>query len=149
MRDIRPDPLRRIRTARSSIYSGSFKIQLPYPQVLSPKSSFIPRACDLGKILPSSFPEFLGLSSLKSKINELDFIPSPLSLSLSPLLEALLLANRPFLQRSELTKRDLMGVFARSQIADYYVLGDIHHKHHRHDCQYVSRAFCKRYTCKH
>ena len=85
IRDIIPVPLRRVKTTRSSIHSHPFQVSLPNPQILSHKSSFIPRTCNIWNILPSScFPESYKLPSFKSKINKLDLISlSPLSLLLS------------------------------------------------------------------
>ena len=75
IRDINPVPLRRFRTTRSSTHSHPFQVSRPTSRTLSQKSSFIPRACNLWKVLPSScFPEFYNLPSFKSKINKLDLI---------------------------------------------------------------------------
>ena len=75
IRDIIPVPLRRVRTTRSSTHSRPFQVSLPNPRTLSHKSSFIPRACNLWNVLPSScFPESYNLPSFKSKINKLDLI---------------------------------------------------------------------------
>ena len=52
--DIIPVPLRRLRTTRSSTHSHPFQVSLPNPRTLSHKSSFIPRKCNFGSILPSS-----------------------------------------------------------------------------------------------
>ena len=74
-REIIPVPLRRVRTTRSSTHSHPFKVSLPNPRTLSHKSSFIPRACNLWNVLPSScFPESYNFPSFKSKINKLDLI---------------------------------------------------------------------------
>ena len=68
--------LRRVRTTRSSTHSLPFQASLPNPRNLSLKSSFIPRTCNIWKVLPSScFPESYILPSFKSKINKLDLIP--------------------------------------------------------------------------
>ena len=75
IREIIPVPVRRVRTSRSSTHSHPFQVSLPTSQTLSHKSSFIPRACNLWNILPSSsFPESYNLPSFKSKINKLDLI---------------------------------------------------------------------------
>ena len=75
IRDITPVPLRRFRTTRSSTRSHPFQVSLPASRTLSHKSSFIPRACNLWNILPSScFPDSYNLPSFKFKINKLDFI---------------------------------------------------------------------------
>ena len=75
IRDIIPVPLRRVRTIRSSTHSHPFQVSLPNPRTLSHKSSFIPRACNLWNILPSSScPESYSLQPFKSKINKLDLI---------------------------------------------------------------------------
>ena len=88
IRDIVPVPLRRVRTTRSSTHSHPFQVSLPNPRTLSPKSSFIPRTCNLWNVLPSScFPESYNLPSFKSKMIKLDVISlSPLSCSLSSFL---------------------------------------------------------------
>ena len=75
IRDVIPVPLRRVRTTRSSTHSHPFHVSLPNPRTLSQKSSFNPKTCNLWNVLPSScFPELYNLSSLKSKINQLDLI---------------------------------------------------------------------------
>ena len=75
IRDIIPVPLRRVRTTRSSTHSHPFQVSLPNPRILSHKSSFIPRTCNLWNVLPSSrFPESYNLPSFKSKITKLDLI---------------------------------------------------------------------------
>ena len=75
IRDIIPVPLRRARTTRSSTHSHPFQVSLPTSRTLSHKLSFIPRACNLWNILPSScFHESYNLPSFKSKINQLDLI---------------------------------------------------------------------------
>ena len=50
------------------------QVSLPNPGTLSHKSSCIPRACNLWKVLPSCFPESYNLPSFKSIINKLDLI---------------------------------------------------------------------------
>ena len=58
IRDIIPVPLRHVRTTRGSTHSHPFQVSLPNPRTLSHKSSFIPKACKLWNVLPSScFPE--------------------------------------------------------------------------------------------
>ena len=74
-RDIIPVPLRRFRTTRSSTHSNLFQVSLPTSRTPSHKLSFIPRTCNLWKVLPSScFPESYNLPSLKSNVNKLDLI---------------------------------------------------------------------------
>ena len=81
IRGIIPVPLRRVRTTRSSTYSNPFQVSLPNPRTLSRKASFIPRACNLWNVLPSSyFPESYNLPNLKAKIDKLDLISLPLLL---------------------------------------------------------------------
>ena len=75
IRDIIPVPLRRVRTTRSSTHSHPFQVSLPTSRILSHKSSFIPRTCNLWNVLLSScFPESYKVPSFKSKINKLDLI---------------------------------------------------------------------------
>ena len=53
-----------------------FQVTLRSPRILSYKSSFIPRTCNLWNVLPSScFLESYSLPSFKSKTNKLDLIP--------------------------------------------------------------------------
>ena len=47
IKNIIPDPVRHVRTTRSSIYSHPFQATLPNPRTLSHKSSFIPRSSQL------------------------------------------------------------------------------------------------------
>ena len=64
-KNIIPDPVRCVRTTRSSTYSHSFQVTLPNPRTLSHKSSFIPRTSQLWNSLPpTTFPESYNLSSL-------------------------------------------------------------------------------------
>ena len=74
IRDIIPVPLRRVRTTISSNLSHPFQVSLPTSRTLSLKSSFIPRTCNLWKVLPPCFPEPYKLPSFKSRINKLDLI---------------------------------------------------------------------------
>ena len=75
IKNIIPDPVRRVRTTRSSTYSHPFKVTLPNPQTLSHKSSFIPRTSQLWNLLtPTTFPESYNLSSFKSNINKIDLL---------------------------------------------------------------------------
>ena len=75
IRDIIPVPLRHVRSTRSSTHSYPSQVYLPNLLTLSCKSSFIPRTCNLWKVLPSSwFPESYNLLSFKSKINQFDLI---------------------------------------------------------------------------
>ena len=81
IREIIPVPLRRVRTTRSSPHSHPFQISLLTSRILSHKSSFISRTCNLWNVLPSScLPESYNLPSFKLKINKHDLIfLSPLS----------------------------------------------------------------------
>ena len=75
IKNIIPDPVRRVRTTRSSTYSHSFQVTLPIPRTLAHKSSFIPRTSQLWNSLPpTTFPVPYNLSSSKSNINKLDLI---------------------------------------------------------------------------
>ena len=47
IKNIFPDPVRRVRTTRSSTCSHPFQVTLPNPRTLSHKSSFIPRTSQL------------------------------------------------------------------------------------------------------
>ena len=75
IKNIVPDPVRRVRITRSSTYSHPFQVTLPNPRTLSHKSSFIPRTSQLWKSLPpTTFPESYNLSSFTSNINNLDLV---------------------------------------------------------------------------
>jgi len=75
IKNIIPDPVRRVRTTRSSTHSHPFQVTLLNPRTLSHKSSFIPRTSQLwNSLLPTTFPESYNLSSFKSNINKLDLI---------------------------------------------------------------------------
>ena len=75
IKNIIPDPARRVRTTRSSTYSHPFQVTLPNPRTLAHKSSFIPRTSQLWNSLPpTTFPESYNLSSFKSNINKLDLV---------------------------------------------------------------------------
>ena len=75
IKNIIPDPVRRIRTTRSSTYSHPFQVTLPNPRTLYHKSSFIPRTSQLWNSLPpTTFPESYNLSSFISNINKIDLI---------------------------------------------------------------------------
>ena len=70
-----PDPVRRVRTTRSSTYSHPFQVTLPNLRTLSHKSSFIPRTSQLWNSLPpTTFPESYNVSSFKSNTNKLDLV---------------------------------------------------------------------------
>ena len=70
-----PDPVKRVRTNRSSTYSHPFQVTLPDPRTLSHKSSFIPRTSHLWNSLPpTTFPESYNLSFFESNINKLDLV---------------------------------------------------------------------------
>ena len=75
IKNIIPDPVRRVRTTRSSTYSHTFQVTLPKPRTLSHKSFVIPRTSQLWNSLPPTiFPESYTLSSFKSNINKLDLV---------------------------------------------------------------------------
>ena len=75
IKNIIPDPMRRVRTTRSSTHSHSFQVTLPNPRTLAHKSSFIPRTSQLWNSLPpNTFPESYNLSSFKSNVNKLDLV---------------------------------------------------------------------------
>ena len=75
IKNIIPDPVRRVRTTRSSTYTHPFQVTLPNPRTLPHKSSFIPRTSQLWNSLqPTTFPESYNLSSFKSNINKLDLV---------------------------------------------------------------------------
>ena len=75
IKNIIPDPMRRVRTTRSSTHSHPFQVTLPNPRTLAHKSYFIPRTSQLWNSLPpTSFPESYNLSSLKSNVNKLDLV---------------------------------------------------------------------------
>ena len=75
IKNIIPDPVRRVRTTRGSTYSHPFQVTLPNPRTLSYKSSFIPRTSQLWNSLPpTTFPESYNFSSFKSNINKLDLV---------------------------------------------------------------------------
>ena len=70
IKNIIPDPVRRVRTTRSSTNSHPFQVTLPNPRTLAHKSSFIPRTSQLWNSLPlTTFPESYNLSSFKSNIS--------------------------------------------------------------------------------
>ena len=74
IKNIIPDPVRRVRTTRSSTYSHPFQVTLPNSRTLSHKSSFIPRTSHLWNSLPLfTFPESYNLPSFKSN-NKLDVV---------------------------------------------------------------------------
>ena len=75
IKNIIPDPVRRVRPTRSSTYSHAFQVTLLNPRTLAHKSPFIPRTSQLWNSLPpTTFPESYNLSSFKSIINKLDLI---------------------------------------------------------------------------
>ena len=70
-----PDPVRRVRTTRSSTHAHPFQVTLSNPRTLAHKLSFIPRTSQLWNSLPPiTFPESYNLSSFKSNINKLYFV---------------------------------------------------------------------------
>ena len=75
IKNIFPDPVKHVRTTRSSTYSHPFQVTLPNPQTLFHKSLFIPRTSQLWySFPPTTFPESYNLSSFKSNINKLDLV---------------------------------------------------------------------------
>jgi len=75
IKNIIPDPVRRVRTTRSSTYLHPFQVTFPNPRNLSRKSSFIPRTSRLWNSLPPTTSlESTNFSSFKSNINELDLV---------------------------------------------------------------------------
>ena len=75
IKNIIPDPVRRVRTTRSSIHSHPFQVTLPNPPTLAPKPSFIRRTSQQWNSLPpTTFPEPYNLSSFKSNISKFDLV---------------------------------------------------------------------------
>ena len=75
IKNVIPDPVRRLRATRSSTLSHPFQVTLPNPRTLAHKSSFIPRTSQLWNSLPpTTFPESYNLSSFKANINKLDLV---------------------------------------------------------------------------
>ena len=75
VKNIIPDPVKRVRTTRSSTYSHPFQVTLPNPRTLPHKSSFMPRTSQLwNSLTPTNCPESYSLSSFKSNINKLDLV---------------------------------------------------------------------------
>ena len=75
IKNIIPDPVRRVRTTRSSKHSQHFQATLPNPRTLANQSSSIPRTSQLWNSLPTTtFSESYNLSSFKSNINKLDLV---------------------------------------------------------------------------
>lgn len=74
--DITIDALRKFCTTRRLTCLHSFQISLPNPQILSHKSSFLPRTCNPRKeiCLLLSFHESYNLSFCKPRIKKLDFL---------------------------------------------------------------------------
>ena len=71
IKNIIPDPVRRVRTTRSSTYLHPFQVTLPNLRTLAHKSSFIPRTSQLwNSVPPTTFPESYNLSSFKSNTNK-------------------------------------------------------------------------------
>ena len=64
----------RMSTARRKKLLQMQLVSMPHPRILSRKSSFIPKACNLWNVLSSCFPESYNLPFFKSKINKLDLI---------------------------------------------------------------------------
>ena len=64
IKNIISDPVRGVRTTRSSTYFHPVQVTLPNPRTLSHKSSFIPRTTQLWSLLPpTTFPESFNLTS--------------------------------------------------------------------------------------
>ena len=75
IKNIIPDPMRRVRTTIISTDSHPFQVTLPNPRTLAHKSSFTTRTSQLWNSLPpTTFPESYNLSSCKSKVNKLDLV---------------------------------------------------------------------------
>ena len=75
IRNIIPDPVRRVCTTRSSTQSHPFQVMLPNPRTLGHKSSFIQRTSQLwNSFLSTAFLESYNLSRFKSNVNKLDLI---------------------------------------------------------------------------
>ena len=75
IKNIIPDPMRRVLTNRSSTHSHPFQVTLPNLRTLAHKSSFILRTSQLWNSMPSTtFPESYNLSSFKSNVNKLDLV---------------------------------------------------------------------------
>ena len=69
------NPVKRVRTTRSSTHSHPFQVTLPNARTLVHKSSFIPRTSQLWNSLPpTTFPESYNFSSFKSDVNKLDLV---------------------------------------------------------------------------
>ena len=82
IRNVFPDPVRRVRTTRSSSQSHPFQVMLPNPRTLAHKSSFIPRASQLWNSLPSTaFSD--PTTFLASNVTSTNLILSPFLPSLS------------------------------------------------------------------
>ena len=78
IRNVIPDPVRHVRTTRSSTYSHPFQVTIPYPHTVAHKSSFIPRTFRLWSALPSiAFSESYNLSAFKANISKLDLVSLP------------------------------------------------------------------------
>ena len=76
IKNIIPDPVRRVQTTRSSTYSHPFQVTLPNPRTLSHKSSFIPRTSQQWNSLPpTTFPE--SYNSLSFNLTSTNLILSP------------------------------------------------------------------------
>ena len=73
IKNIIPDPVRRVRTTRSSTYSHTFQVTIPNPRTLAHKSSFILRTSQLN-------PTICHLLNLRST----NLILSPSLLKLPP-----------------------------------------------------------------
>ena len=120
IKNIIPDPVRRVRTTRSSTYAHPFQVTLPNPRTLSHKSSFIPRTSQLWNSLPpttSLNPTICHLLNLTST----NMILSPFLLKLSLIFSVFPLSRlcyRPYgLPPTLLTKKK-----KKTAMSDYFLL---------------------------
>ena len=75
IKNIIPDPVRRVRATRSSTHSHPFQVALPNPRTLAHKIYIFPRTSQLWNSLPSTIvPKSYKLSSFKSNINKFDLV---------------------------------------------------------------------------
>ena len=85
IKNIIPDPVRRVRTTRSSTHSHPFQVTLPNPRALAHKSPFIPELLNYGTHChPLFFPN--PTTDHLSNPTATNLILSPYLLTLSPLL---------------------------------------------------------------
>ena len=75
IKNIIPDPVRRVRTTRSSTHSHPFQATLPNPRTQAHNSYFIPRTSQLWNSLPpTTFLEYYNLSYLNLTSTKLDLV---------------------------------------------------------------------------